>query len=216
VEAGIASPTLPFVGFGVVFFDADNDGALDLSIVNGHVIDNTAVFRPGSSHAQRRLLFQNTNGRRFTEVSRQAGAGFAAQTVGRTLIAGDIDNDGDVDLVVTSNGGALEVLRNTTARDRHALTVRLAGVRSNRHGIGARVTIAAQGRTQMREVKSGSSYLGQNDLRAHFGLGDAARIERIDIRWPTGTVETIREVAADQIVTVSEGRGITDRSAFVR
>jgi hypothetical protein len=214
VEAGIASPTLPFVGFGVAFFDADNDGRLDLSIVNGHVIDNTAVFRAGSSHAQRRLLFQNTNGRRLSEVSRQAGPGFAVQTVGRTLITGDIDNDGDVDLVVTNNGGPLEVLRNNAARDRHALAVRLAGVRSNRNGIGARVTITAQGRTQVREVKSGSSYLGQNDLRVYFGLGDVTRVERIDVRWPTGEAETIRDVAAEQIVTVTEGKGVTARTAF--
>jgi hypothetical protein len=216
VEAGIASATLPFVGFGVAFFDADNNGTLDLSIVNGHVIDNTAVFRPGSSHAQRRLLFQNTNGRRFAEVSRQAGSGFAVQTVGRTLIEGDIDNDGDVDLVITNNGGTLEVLRNGGSRDAHALEIRVVGVRSNRNGIGARVTVTAQGRAQMREVKSGSSYLGQNDLRAHFGLGAATRIEKIDIRWPTGDVETIRDVAADQIVTVTEGKGITGRVAFAR
>jgi hypothetical protein len=216
VEAGIASATLPFVGFGVAFFDADNDGGLDLSIVNGHVIDNTAVFRPGSSHAQRRLLFHNPNGRRLTEVSRQAGPGFAVQTVGRTLITGDIDNDGDVDLVVTNNGGPLDVLRNNTGRDRHALEVQLVGVASNRNGIGARVTITTQGRTQMREVKSGSSYLGQNDLRVHFGLADATRVERLDVRWPTGDVETIRDVPADQIVTVTEGKGITARQAFVR
>jgi hypothetical protein len=214
VEAGIASPTLPFVGFGVAFFDADNNGTLDLSIVNGHVIDNTAVFRPGSSHAQRRLLFQSTNGRRFAEVSRQAGPGFAAQTVGRTLITGDFDNDGDVDLVITNNGGPLDVLRNNTARDRHALEVRVVGVKSNRNGIGARVTVTAQGRMQMREVKSGSSYLGQNDLRVHFGLDDATRVERIDVRWPAGDIETIRDVPADQIVTVTERRGITGRSVL--
>ena len=216
VEAGIASPTLPFVGFGVAFFDDDNDGNLDLAIVNGHVIDNTAIFRPGSSHAQRRLLFQNTNGRRFAETSKQAGPGFATPAVGRTLISGDIDNDGDVDLVVTNNGGALEVLRNNAGRERHALEVRVAGVRSNRDGIGARVSITTQGRTQMREVKSGSSYLGQNDLRVHFGLGEVTRVEKIDVRWPTGDVETIRDVAADQIVTVTESKGITARIAFAR
>jgi enediyne biosynthesis protein E4 len=214
VEAGIASPTLPFVGFGVAFFDADNNGYPDLAIVNGHVIDNTAIFRPGSTHAQRRLLFHSTNGRRFTEVSRQSGPGFATQTVGRTLLAGDIDNDGDVDLIVTNNGGALDVLRNNSGRERHALEVRVVGVRGNRNGIGARVTITAQGRTDMREVKSGSSYLGQNDLRVHFGVGEARQIERLDVRWPDGQVETIRDVAADQIVTVTEGRGITGRTAF--
>jgi hypothetical protein len=216
VEAGIASPTLPFVGFGVAFFDADNDGTTDLAIVNGHVIDNTSIFRPGSSHAQRRLLFQSTSGRRFAEVSRQAGPGFAASGVGRTLIAGDTDNDGDVDLVVTNNGGPLEMLRNNSSRGPHALAVAVVGTRSNGNSLGARVTITAQGRTQMREVKSGSSYLGQNDLRLHFGLGDAARVERIDVRWPTGDVETIRDVAADQIVTITQGKGISARTPFVR
>jgi hypothetical protein len=231
VEAGIASPTLPYVGFGVAFFDGDNDANLDLAIVNGHVIDNTAIFRAGSSHAQRRLLFQNTpstslgaGGRRFAEMSKQAGPGFATPAVGRTLISGDIDNDGDVDLVITNNGGGLEVLRNNVGRERHALEVRVAGVRSpstplrasNSDGIGARVTITAQGRTQMREVKSGSSYLGQNDLRVHFGLGEITRVETLEVRWPTGDVETIRDVAADQILTITEGKGISGRSAFVR
>jgi hypothetical protein len=216
VEAGIASPTLPFVGFGVAFVDHDNDGDLDLSIVNGHVIDNTAMFRPGSTHAQRKLLFRNTNGRRFAEVGSQSGTGFASQGVGRTLIAGDIDNDGDVDLIVTNNGGPLEVLRNAGGNQANAILVRVVGVKSNRDGIGARVTLVAQGSTQVREVKSGSSYLGQNDLRVHFGVGETKRIERLEIRWPGGETETLREVAVNQIVTVTEGKGITARSAFRR
>lgn len=214
VETGIASPTLPFVGFGVAFVDVDNNGALDLAIVNGHVIDNAAIFRPGSTHAQRRLLFRNTNGRRFMESSRGAGPGFADPAVGRTLIAGDIDNDGDEDFVITNNGGAVDVLRNDGGNRRNALVVRLAGVASNRNGLGARVTATAGSRAMMREVKSGSSYLGQSDLRAHFGLGDASRVERLEIKWPAGRTELLQDVAANQIVTVTEGRGITARAPF--
>ncbi|HLG59235.1 MAG TPA: CRTAC1 family protein [Vicinamibacterales bacterium] len=216
VEAGIASQTLPFVGFGVALFDADNSGDIDIAIANGHVIDNTALFRPGSSHAQRKLLFRNTTGRRFEEVGRQSGPGFAGQAVGRTLLAGDIDNDGDVDLVFTNNGGSVEVLRNNGGTRRSSLVVRTVGVRSNRDGIGARVTIAAAGRTQVREVKSGASYLGQHDLRVLFGLGDARRVERMDVRWPDGKVETVRDLDVNQIVTVTEGRGVTARFPFRR
>ena len=214
LDAGISSPTLPFVGFGVAFLDIDNDADLDLSIVNGHVIDNTAMFRAGSTHTQRKLLFQNTNGRRFAEVSRQSGSGFARDDVGRTLLAGDLDNDGDIDLVVTNNGGATELLRNNGGTGRNSIEVRVIGSRSNRDGLGTRMTVTAAGRTQVREVKSGSSYLGQNDLRVHVGLGEATRVDRIDLRWPAGTMETIRDVPANQIVTITEGKGITGRSPY--
>ena len=216
LESGVSAPTLPFVGFGVGFFDFDNDADLDLSIVNGHVIDNTSMFRAGSTHAQRKLLFQNSNGRRFAEVGRQSGGGFSRDGVGRTLVGGDIDNDGDIDLVVTNNGGAPEVLRNNGGNARNAILIRVVGSTSNRDGLGARVTVIAGGRTQVREVKSGSSYLGQHDLRVHVGLSESARVERIDVRWPAGKMDTIRDVAANQIVTVTEGQGITDRSALAK
>jgi hypothetical protein len=216
LDAGVSAPTLPFVGFGTAFLDLDNDADLDLAIVNGHVIDNTAVFRAGSTHAQKKLLFENTNGRRFAEISRQAGSGFAKDGVGRTLVAGDIDNDGDVDLVVTNNGGAAEVLRNSGGNARNAIEIRAVGTRSNRDGIGARVTVSAGGRTQVREVKSGSSYLGQNDLRAHVGLGMAMRVDRIDVRWLGGQIDTVRDVAANQIVTITEGQGISGRVPFAK
>lgn len=215
IEAGLSAPTLPWVGFGVAFFDADNNGDLDLGIVNGHVIDNTALFRAGSSHAQPKLLFRNTTGRRLTEVGRQAGPGFASPGVGRALLTGDVDNDGDVDLVVTNNGGPVELLRNQSVNRGGALTLRLVGARG-REAIGARVTIEAGGKSQVREVKSGSSYLGQNDLRVHVGLGRALKADQIRVRWPGGQVETVRDVAAGQIVTVTEGIGITSRTAFTR
>jgi enediyne biosynthesis protein E4 len=216
LESGVSAPTLPFVGFGVGFFDVDNDADMDLSIVNGHVIDNTAMFRTGSTHAQRKLLFQNTNGRRFAEVGRTSGAGFSRDAVGRTLIGGDIDNDGDVDLVVTNNGGAPDVLRNSGGNTRPSILIRVVGSASNRDGLGARVTVAAGGRTQVREVKSGSSYLGQNDLRVHVGLGESTRVDRIDVRWPAGKTDTIRDIAANQIVTITEGQGVTSRSPLSR
>lgn len=214
VESGLGPATLPFVGFGVVFLDFDNDGLQDLSIVNGHVIDNTAVFRPGSTHAQRKLLLRNTTGRRLQELGRGAGPGFASAGVGRSLVSGDVDNDGDRDLLVTNNGGAPQLLRNGNSRG-NALVVRLVGVRSNRDAIGARVTVTAGGRTQVREVKSGSSYLGQNDLRAHFGLGDLARVDRVQIRWPAGTTETIEAPSVNHALTIVEGRGVTASTAFV-
>ena len=215
VDSGLGPPTLPFVGFGVAFFDFDNSGTLDLGIINGHVIDNTALFRPGSTHAQRKLLFRNLNGRRLQEIGRDAGPGFAPPGVGRTLITGDIDNDGDVDLLVTNNGGVPELLRNGTAGG-NAIVLRLIGVTSNRDALGARVSVTAGGRTQVREVKSGSSYLGQNDLRVHVGLGAAASVDRVDIRWPGGRSERLEKLPLNQIVTVQEGRGMTASAPFTR
>jgi hypothetical protein len=215
VESGLGPPTLPYVGFGVAFLDFDNSGRLDLAIVNGHVIDNTAMFRAGSTHAQRKLLLRNVNGRRFDDVGRQAGAGFAGDGVGRTLIAGDVDNDGDVDLLVTNNGAAPELLRNQTAGG-HAMLLHLVGTASNRDALGARVSVTAGGRTQVREVKSGSSYLGQSDLRVHVGLGDAATVDRVDITWPSGRTQRVEKPPVNQIVTVQEGRGITASTPFAR
>jgi enediyne biosynthesis protein E4 len=213
VESGLGPATLPFVGFGVVFFDFDNSGTLDLAIVNGHVIDNTALFRAGSSHAQRKLLFRNLNGRRLQEIGSAAGPGFARSGVGRTLIAGDVDNDGDVDLLVTNNGRAPELLRNGTSGG-HAVELRLIGAGGNRDALGARVSLTAGGRTQVREVKSGSSYLGQSDVRVSFGLGDAASVDRVEIRWPGGRSERLEKPALNQIVTVQEGRGIVASVPF--
>jgi hypothetical protein len=215
VDSGLGPPTLPFVGFGVAFLDFDNSGTLDLAIVNGHVIDNTAVFRPGSTHAQRKLLFRNLNGRRLQEIGRDAGPGFAPPGVGRTLITGDIDNDGDLDLLLTNNGGVPELLRNGTAGG-NAIELRLMGAAGNRDALGARVSVTAGGRTQVREVKSGSSYLGQNDLRVHVGLGAAPSIDRVDIRWADGRAERIEKPPLNRIVTVQEGRGITASAPFTR
>jgi hypothetical protein len=211
----VGSATLPYVGFGAVFFDEDNDADLDLAIVNGHVMNSPSHVRPGATEAQRKLLLRNTGGR-LTEVGKQSGAGFSVDKVGRALAAADIDNDGDLDLLVVNNGGASELLRNEGGSGNNAIVIRLVGTTSNRDAISARVKVTTGGIAQMREVKAGSSYLAQNDLRVHVGLGKATRIDRIDVRWPNGQSEAVNGATVNEIVTVTEGKGITARTAFVR
>jgi enediyne biosynthesis protein E4 len=211
--SGVGPATLPYVGFGAVFFDADNDADLDLAIVNGHVMNSPSHVRPGATEAQRKLLLRNTGGR-LTDVGRQSGPGFSMDKVGRALAAADIDNDGDLDLLVVNNGGAVDLLRNEGSTGNNAITLRLVGTTSNRDAIGARVKVAAGGLTQLREIKAGSSYLGQNDLRVHVGIGKAARIDRLEIRWPNGQSQVVNGEAGNQIMTVTEGKGITERVRF--
>ncbi len=215
-ESGIGPATLPLVGFGTVLFDYDNDGHVDLAIVNGHVVDNTALFRAGSSYAQRRLLFRNLGNRRFTDVSASAGPGFGVEKVGRTLVAGDVDNDGDLDLLITNTGQAVDLLRNDGGSRSNAVLIRLIGTRSNRDGLGARIRATSGAATWMRESKSGSSYLGQNDTRVHVGLGQAAEIDRLEVRWPSGVTDTLSRVPVNSIITITEGQGLTKRTPFQR
>jgi len=214
-ESGIGFPTLPFVGFGVAFLDVDNDAQLDIAIANGHILDNAPQFRAGSTYLQRKLLFRNTTGRRFVESGRRMGPGFATAKVGRGLAAGDIDNDGDLDLLVANNGQRADLLRNDGGNRGNAVTVRLRATGMNTDAIGARILVTTGTRTQRRDIKTGSSYLSQNDLRAHFGVGSATSVERLEVRWPSGRVESISGVAVNQIVTIGEGKGLVERTPFV-
>jgi hypothetical protein len=210
--SGVGPPTLPFVGFGTAFLDADNDGDLDIAIVNGHVMNSAGHFRPGAREEQRKLMLVNVGAGRFRDVSRQSGPGFAGEAIGRTLSSADVDNDGDLDLLVTNNSGRAQLLRNRLSGKRNALLLRLVGTRSNRDAVGARVRVTAGGATQVREVKAGSSYLGQHDMRVHIGLGEATRIERLEVRWPTGETQLVDGALPNQIVTVTEEKGITARA----
>ena len=215
VPSGVGPPTRPYVGFGVVFFDDDNDGDLDIAIANGHVMAHAALLRGGGTFAQRNLLMRN-NGGRFENVTDHAGPGFATELVSRGLAAGDIDNDGDLDLLVTNNGGGVNLLLNEGTPGTNALLVRVIGTTSNRSGIGTRLTLTAGGRRQVREVQSGSSYLSQNDLRAQFGLGSATRVEHLQIGWPSGVTDRLDDLPANQVITVREGKGVVAAAPFRR
>jgi len=222
MESGIGFPTLPFVGFGVAFLDFDNDTQLDIAVANGNILDNAAQLRAGATYMQRKLLFRNLGNRRFAEVGRMAGPAFSTERVSRGLAVADIDNDGDLDLLVTNNGQDAELLRNDRnnlpggGNRANALLVRLRGAGANTDAIGARIRLSVGSRTQIRDVKAGSSYMSQNDLRAHFGLGTAARADRVEVVWPSGRMESVANISANQIVTIAEGQGIVARQPFSR
>ena len=214
VRSGMGPATRASVGFGVVFFDYDNDMQLDVAIANGNVMATAARVRAGAKYAQRNLLLRNT-GDRFQEMKEQAGPGFSPEMVSRALAAGDIDNDGDLDLLITNNNDRPNLLLNEGGHG-NAILVRAIGTNSNRSGIGTRLTLVAAGRRQVREVQSGSSYLTQNDLRAHFGLDQSSRAERLEIRWPGGSTEIVDNPPANNVITVREGKGVVSKVPFRR
>jgi len=209
--AGVGNQTLMFLAFGTAFFDYDNDGWLDLFAANGHVIDNIEQFDQGITYTETNQLFKNDRGR-FTEVSDRSGAAFSVSRVHRSAAFGDVDNDGDLDVLVTSVNDVPELLRNEGTEEGNSLIIKTVGTQSNRNGIGARITVTAGDLKLVREVKSAYSYLASNDLRVHFGLGANTRADTIEIRWPSGTVGTIADVESGQLVTVTEGQGVTYRS----
>jgi hypothetical protein len=199
-----------YVGFGVDFFDADNDGWQDLFIANGHVYSQLATRKIHLTYRQPRLLYRNLRNGRFEDVSAKSGA-VGDDNLGRGCAFGDFDNDGDVDIIINNLDGPPTLLRNDGGNRRNWLSIRCIGTRSNRSGIGARVKVMSGSRTQIDEVMSGSSYYSQNDLRLHFGLGSATMAELIEISWPSGAKEVLRDVAANQFLVIQESKGIVNR-----
>ena len=198
---GIGERSLPYLAWGVDFIDVNNDGWLDLFIANGHLDDNVAEIDPIGTYAQPNQLFLNDRGIRFSENPDPA---IAQQKVSRGTAFGDIDNDGDVDIVVSNLKDAPTVLRNDSDNASQWLGVKLIGTHCNRDAIGTRVTVVSGGLTQMREVKSGSGYLSQNDLRLHFGLGAATSVDTLTVRWLCGRVQTLQNVETNQVFVISE------------
>ena len=215
-KSGVAEATLPFVGFGSIFFDYDNDTTLDMAIANGDVIDNINLFRDSTSYEQRNLLLQNDGTGKFKDVGPTSGPGFALKKPSRSLSAADIDNDGDLDLLIGNVGQTPDLLRNDGGNRLNSLSIRTIGSKSNRDGIGARLTLTVGGKVLVREVKAGSSYLSQNDMRVHFGIGRATRADKLEIHWPSGAVDVLQDIEANQILTITEGRGITERASLRR
>lgn len=204
--SGIGRKAVLNSGFGTRFFDFDLDGWQDLLIVNGHVLDNVSYYRPAVQYAEKKMLFRNVQGK-FRDVSETQGAFFAKPSVGRGLALGDYDNDGDLDVLVSNNGQAGELVRNDRSEGHHWLALSLQGVTSNRDGIGSRITVVAGGRAQYAQATGGTSYLSSSDRRIFFGLGSQAKADLVEILWPSGTVDRLEEVSADQFLTVKEGAG---------
>jgi hypothetical protein len=202
--AGIAEVGVLWVGFGTNFFDYDNDGDADIYVANGHIVDNIPRFNDALSYAQRDFLYENVGGGKFREDGRRHGAYFSQAFVGRGMALADMDQDGDLDVAVSNSDQRAVLLRNDGGSSRHYLRLKLTGTRSNRDAIGAKVTVTAAGKRQIDEVRSGTSYLSQNELVLHFGLGAATQAEKVEIRWPSGKRQTLSGVRADQTLAVTE------------
>ena len=217
-RSSVGKESLFSLTFGCFFFDYDLDGWLDMFAANGHVIDEIAQYNIRLAYRQRPHLLRNLGQKRFVEAITPVGPDLARAVVGRGAAYADIDNDGDLDLLVVENGGQARLYRNDGGNANHALRVKLVGTRSNRDGIGARVELVAgaDGINPWAIVKTGSSYASQSELPLTFGLGSAARVAGVKVRWPGGLVDTVGGIDAEQLVTTKEGAGIVDKAALRR
>lgn len=212
-EAGMTEDTFPFVGWGTEFVDFDNDGFLDLFVANGHAYQIVDEVDIGMTYAQPNLLFHNQSDGRFVEVGQKAGSGFATSKVSRGAAFGDIDNDGDIDILVLNIDDTPTLLRNEAGNRYNWLKITTRGTQSNRDGIGARIDLFCSqcypgSERQTREVRAGSSFLSSSDLRAHFGLGQASQVDSMKIRWPSGVVQRFVDFEVNQWLVVVEEDGL--------
>jgi len=214
-QARIAVPTRGVLGFGGGFFDYDNDGWLDLFVANGHVYPEVEQVSPETRFKQINSLFHNERNGRFSEATKNAGPGLQTPYVGRGVAFADFDNDGFVELVVGNNGDPPLLLRNMGGNGNHFFNLKLVGRKSNRDALGARIRLVSGGVSQIREVAGGGSYLSQSDLRANFGLGNATRVDSLEVTWPSGLKQVFRDLAADKFYLLEEGRDQLGQQRFV-
>jgi hypothetical protein len=206
---------MQYLGWGTMFFDFDNDGWPDLILVNGHVYPEVDKFHLGSDYNESRLLYHNNGDATFTDVTAEAGLGITTPAASRGMAVGDLWNDGQIAIVTNNMNQTPSLLVNSVRTANHWVAFRLIGTKSNRDGIGAKITVRAGGRNHVDEVRSGSSYISQSDLRVHFGLGIATRIDYVDVRWPSGLLERFEDVQTDGIRSLIEGAG-TARPSTIR
>jgi hypothetical protein len=208
-QAGIADKSVPFLGWGIGFIDYDNDGWMDLFMVNGHIYPAVDAQKWGTSYKERPLLFHNLLGHRFALVPAVEGSGLAVVTSARGAAFGDLWNDGKIDVIINNLDGTPSLLRNINGDHNAWLELKLiGGPKSPRDAVGTTVLLTAGGMTRRQDVLSGGSFMSSNDPRVHFGLGNVQRIERVEIRWPSGAVEQIKISRVDAIYTIQEGVGV--------
>jgi enediyne biosynthesis protein E4 len=215
LTAKLGYTTFHLSGFGTRFMDYDNSGARGILMANGHILDNIQFFHSSTQYAEPKLMFRNTGRGAFENVSDRLGADFIQPRVSRGVAVADFDNDGDLDILVSNNGQAPQLLRNDGGNGRHWLQVLLIGTKSNRDGVGARIKLVSEDLVLYDQRKGGMSYQSAQDPRLHFGLGNRTKINSLEIRWPSGVMTKLANLAADEIVTVKEGEGLVSR-AFPR
>lgn len=203
IPAGIAQNTR-YVGWGCGFFDFDNDGRPDLLLVNGHVFPEVERLGIDIHYKDHAILYRNLGGGKFVDLSQSAGPGILERESARGAAFGDYDNDGSIEVLINNQNAAPSLLKQFMRPPGHWIALKLTGVQSNRSALGAKVRLTAASRTQYDEVRSGGSYLSQNDLRLHFGIGEATRIDRIEIQWPSGQQQVLRDVSSDRVLAIGE------------
>ena len=204
-SSGTGDVSLPYLAWGVNFFDFDQDGFQDLFVANGHIHDNVMLIDTSTTYAQMNHLFWNRRDGTFTDITAKSGSGLTLQRSSRGSAVGDLDNDGDLDIVVSNVGKGVDILRNDGGhRSGNWINLKLVGTVSNRASIGTRVLVKTGALRQVREIRSGSSYLSQNDLRLHFGVG-AEESVALEIQWQSGIVQKFSEVPVNQFLKIVEG-----------